>query len=199
MLVGEIEELPELLALRGEAEVRFDAIVGRNALGALPDKAAALRQLAGWLQPGGRLSLAETVVRHSQRLYDLVDLSSLGDDLRQRVVEAEEAIYADGGDPLVNWDADELAGRAGSRRLWGDCRPGGDARGRDAGQPGDAGPLVRRRTPSGQRPSYAQHLLRRLTADELAEVGALFHRQLAGQTVPWRTRIVFVSGQILDN
>jgi putative ATPase len=49
---------------------------------------------------------------------------------------------------------------------------------------------------AGERPSYAQHLLRRLTADELAEVGALFRRQLAGQTVPWRTRIVFVVAQL---
>ncbi len=46
------------------------------------------------------------------------------------------------------------------------------------------------------RPSYAQYLLRWLAADELAEVKILFQRQLAGQTVPWQTRIAFVVGQI---
>jgi hypothetical protein len=46
------------------------------------------------------------------------------------------------------------------------------------------------------RPSYAQHLRRRLAADELAGVEALFRQQLGGQPVPWRTRTVFVLGQI---
>ena len=32
VLQGALAELPDLLALRGEADVRFDAIVGRSAL-----------------------------------------------------------------------------------------------------------------------------------------------------------------------
>ncbi|MGD2206225.1 MAG: AAA family ATPase [Anaerolineae bacterium] len=203
VLVGDIEELPELLALRGEDEIRFDAAVGRNALSPLPDKEAALRLLADWLQPGGRLSLAETVVRHShrngsgtpQRLYALADLSSLADDLQQRVVEAEEAIYADGDDPLVNWDAKDLRAALEAAGF-------GEVSLQEETQ--EAEMLVSPATlerwfaldAAGERPSYAQHLLRRLTADELAEVGALFRRQLAGQTVPWRTRIVFVVAQL---
>jgi hypothetical protein len=48
--------------------------------------------------------------------------------------------------------------------------------------------------PDRGRPSYAQHLLGRITAEELAEVRALFRRQLTGQTVAWRTRIAFIAG-----
>ena len=39
VLAGEPGELADLLALRGEGELRFDAIAGRNALGALADPA----------------------------------------------------------------------------------------------------------------------------------------------------------------
>ncbi len=193
VLVGEIEELPDLLALRGEGEVRFDAIAGRNALGALSDKAAVLRLLAGLLQAGARISLAETVVRHTQRLYELADLSSLGGGLRQRIVEAEEEIYADASDPLVNWDGDDLKDALGEA---------GPAEVTMHEEEQESEMLVSSTTldrwfevgAERERPSYAQHLLRHVTADELAEVQALFRRQLAGQTVAWRTRIVFVSG-----
>jgi putative ATPase len=180
-----LEELPELLALRGEgalpgkAGLRFDAIVGRNALGPLPDKAQALRLLANLLQPGGRLSLAETVVKQAQRLYDLVDLSSLDEDLRGRVVEAEEGIYAEAGDPLVNWTA-------------GDLQRDMEAAGFEAvavqEESEESETLISpaaierwfAENPDRERPSFAQHLLDRITAEELAEVRALFQRQLAG-------------------
>jgi putative ATPase len=187
-------ELGELLALRGESDLRFDAIVGRNALGSMPDKVETLRLLAGWLRPGGRLSLAETVVKHSQRLYELVDLSSLEDNLRQRAVEGEEQIYATADAPLVNWDAADLKGvleAAGFEGL------------SIQEEVQETEMLVSPATlerwfavdADRDRPSYAQHLLRCLTADELDVVKALFQRQLAGQTVPWRTRIVFAVGQ----
>jgi putative ATPase len=193
VLVGQIEELPDLLSLRGEGEIRFDVIAGRNALGPLPDKAEVLGLLARLLHPGGRLSLAETVVRYTQRLYDLVDFSALDDDLRDRVVKAEEAIYADGDDPLVNWDVDDL-------------RHTLEAAGFEEiavhGEVQEAEMLISPATldrwfevgVERGRPSYAEHLLRRITMDGLAEVQALFQRQLAGQTVPWRTRLVFLIG-----
>jgi putative ATPase len=194
-----LEELPELLALRGEgglpggAQLHFDAIVGRNALGPLADKVQALRLLGTLLQPGGRVSLAETVVNRAQRLYELVDLSSLGGDLRRRVSEAEEGIYAMASDPLVNWTAGDL------RR---DLEAAGfeDIAVQEEGEESEVliSPVAIEgwfaEDPDRGRPSYAQHLLGRITAEELAEVRALFRRQLTGQTVAWRTRIAFIAG-----
>jgi hypothetical protein len=46
------------------------------------------------------------------------------------------------------------------------------------------------------RPSYAQHLLRRVAAEELAAVRAEFQRQLAGQAVPWRTETALLTVQL---
>jgi putative ATPase len=194
VLVGDVAELRELLALRGEGDVRFDAVVGRNALGPLSEKVEALCLLVAWLRPGGHLSLAETVVGQAQRLYDLVDLSPLGEDLGRRVVEAEEAIYADAGDPLVNWGTADL----GSALVAADLVEVAIQE-EIEGMEMLVSPATFERwfaTDADRgRPSYAQHLLRQLTADELAQVEALFQRQLAGQTVAWHTRIAFVVGQ----
>ena len=193
VLVGGVEELPDLLVLRGEQDLRFDAVVGRNALGALADKAGTLRRLAGWLQPGGRLSLAETVVGASQRLYELVDASSMADDLRRRLVEAEEAIYLEPGDPLVNWQAADLhraLEEAGFREVATEDEIQQDER------------LISAATvdrwfadaEAGERPSYGHRLAQYLDGRELAEVEALFRRQLPGQAVAWRTRIAYAVG-----
>ena len=126
VLQGTLSELSDLLALRGEADVRFDAIVGRGALNPgrfahrgdmentenLLESLSALRatvvNLASLLRSGGCVSLAEPVPRHTQRLYALVDLVELGDALAGRVREAEDAIYADQADPLVNWAEEDL-------------------------------------------------------------------------------------------
>ncbi len=197
VLVGDLQELADLLALRGEGQIRFDALVGRNALPQVPDKAAGLRHLAAWLRPGGRLSLVETVVRGAQRLYSLVDLSGLDDDLRRRLAAAEEAIYARDDDPAVNWDASDLqrlAVEAGFEQVLVEPEI------QEAEMLVSAGTLDRWFAPEGEggRPSYAAHLLRGLSPDELARVQALYRRQLTGQAVPWRSQLVYLTAQLPD-
>ena len=180
--------------MRGEEALRFDAVVGRNALGPLPDKAATLRLVGEHLKPGGILSLAETVVKQAQRLYELVDLSTLGSELGQRVCEAEEQIYAAPDMPLVNWLPADLQGAV---------EMAGFENASIGEQVQEADVLVSPETIGHwfateeyrERPSYAQHLLRYITAEELAQVRALYERQLAGQTTRWRTRVAFVVGQ----
>jgi putative ATPase len=194
VLVGEPGELADLLALRGEADLRFDAIVGRNALGALSDKGPVLQELAAWLRPGGRLSLVETVARAGQRLYELVDLSPLDADLRRRLVEAEEAIYAREDDPLVNWEAGALQEAAAGAGLAGVAV---EEETHQAEMLISSGTLDRWFAAGGEggRPSYAAHLARSLAAEEIARLEALFRRQLTGQAVPWRSRLAFVTAQ----
>jgi putative ATPase len=198
VLVGDLEELSDLFSLRGETDLRFDAIVGRNVLADFPDKVGAVQRLASWLHPGGRLSVAETVVRHSQRLYDLVDLSPLDDDLRQRLIEAEEQIYATLDDPLVNWDVEDL--RQALHEA-GFTEVAIRAESQEAETLVAPAALDRWFPPDDQgadrtRPSYAQHLARRLTPGELAEAKALFERQLAGQTATWHTEVALASGHL---
>ena len=72
------------------------------------DKRAALAHLAEHLAADGWLALAETVPRYTQRIYALGDRSLLQPELAERLIAAEESIYADAADRLVNWDDDTL-------------------------------------------------------------------------------------------
>ena len=194
MLVGNLVELADLLVSSGDGTLHFDAVIGRNALASQPlaDREQIAARLAELLCTGGTISLCETVPRHTQRLYALLDLSALGDDLAERVRLAEEAIYSDANAPLVNWDgADLLAlmGRAGLQRVavtahnstsqvhLGTSRLG-DWFSTDEGRP---------------RLSYAQHLLREISSAELSAVRSAFERALLNQTVPWRTQYVHLT------
>jgi putative ATPase len=108
VLVGALTDLPTLLATHGDQEVRFDAVIGRNALTKCADKTAALAQMHPCLRSGGRLSLAEVIPRHAQRLSLLVDLTELGRNLVVRLRAAEETMYQTPTDALVNWDVSDL-------------------------------------------------------------------------------------------
>ena len=163
-------------------------------MGPLPDKVATLRLVGECLKPGGTISLAETIVKQAQRLYELVDLSTLGDDLSQRVREAEEQIYAAPDLPLVNWLPADLQG-ALERAGFEDARVGEHAQEADVLVSPDTINNWFATKGTRERPSYAQHLLRTIAAEELAQVRALYERQLGGQTVRWRTRIAFLFGR----
>jgi putative ATPase len=193
VLVGDLLHLPELLCARGDQEVRFDAVVGRNALTRCADKTAALTRIRAGLRHGGCLSLAEVVPRRAQRLSALVDLTELGPDLAARLQAAEEAIYHAPDDPLVDWDVPDLAAAllAAGFQLPGQlrCETQADERHLTATH------LARWFTmaTAGARPSFASRLLTHLTPEELPCVEACFRRQLLDQTVAWRTTLVYVT------
>ncbi len=61
---------------------------------------------------------------------------------------------------------------------------------------GPVGPLVLpSRSAADGRPSYAQRLAAKLSADEIAQVEEMFRRQLLNQVVPWRSRTAYVVGK----
>jgi len=192
VLSGALEELPDLLVGQSLEDVRFDVIVGRNALTRYADKVAAARLIASLLAEAGRLSLAEVVPRHAQRLYQLVDQSPLEEGVRQRLIAAEEAIYAHPDDLMVNWDAADLEAAFRAAGLT-DVRfqvetvttrqhigPEQLARWFSAGS--DRG-----------RPAFAQHLLKALSADEVAQVQALFESQLLNRAAAWTSQVVYLT------
>jgi len=193
ILQGDLLQLPGLLKARGDAAVRFDAVVGRNVLTRCADKATALAGVRSHLRQGGRLVLAEVVPRQGQRLSALVDLSALDDDIAVRLREAEAELYQSPHDARVNWDAPELEyvlGEAGfevQRPLI--CEAQEEERlitGAHLTRWFDA-------RPTGGSASYASQLLTRLSPAELQQVETCFRRQLENQIVPWRTVIVYVT------
>ena len=192
VLQGAIADLARLL----DAEaVRFDAIVGRNALLGCVDKQAALAHLRARLAADGWLALAETIPKHTQRIYALGDLSLLQPQLTESLIAAEESIYADGADPLVNWDDGTLeaalfavfpeeaqAGRLSLERIDTDT----DLRITEA--------VIRRwfGPSSGERKSYVERLAQRAQPAEVGEIESWIRAQLLNQTVAWRRRTVLI-------
>jgi putative ATPase len=189
VLQGELAGLPALLAAQGGTPQHFDAVVGHNVLLDVADKPAAVTLICRLRAASGVISLAERLPRHTQRLYRLVDLTELDDDLAARVQAAEEAIYTQPDDRLVNWGEEGLA------QWWA-----------EAGCPAEIesevehtevriteGLLARWFAPLGEeRPSYAQHLAAELNVEEVEQVRALFQRQLLNQTVHWESRVAYV-------
>ena len=194
ILIGGPADAAGLLARRGEADVRFDAAVGRNVICRAAYRPRLLLQVRDLLREGGRLSLAETVSRRTQRLYRLVDLSALGDDVARRVAAAEEAIYEDVADPLVNWDETDL-------RRW--LADGGfvEVEVRLAEQESEVqitpSLLGRWFAPAAarERASYGERLASLLGQEEVEAVRVQFQRQLLGQTVRWRSVTAFAIGR----
>jgi putative ATPase len=193
VLSATLNQLPEVLATQ-VPDIQFDCIIGRNALIHEPDKFAAAKVLAQLLQQSGVLVLAETVPRHTQRLYRLLEKSKLNADLYQRLVAAEEAIYSDKLDPMVNWDTDELRLAFESVGLVVEVDEE-----RELTQMHITSALIERwftATSATNRPSYAAHLAKNLREEEIRAVKELFNRSLLHQTVNWESAIAFVRAEL---
>jgi putative ATPase len=195
VLSATLTELPTILSHQAP-DVLFDRILGRNALMSEVDKVATIKQLVKLLRPSGVLVLAETVPRHTQRLYHLVDRAKLNLDLYERLVAAEEAIYTSKSDPMVNWDVEDLKLAFETAGLVVEV-----INERTSSKLHITSILLERwfapTNSKKERPTYAQHLARFLKRAELKTVQDLFTRCLLNQTVGWSNTTAFVRARAL--
>ena len=194
VLIGQLEELEYLLDLRGEGDIRFDVILSRNAFTHQDSRLAALTGLVARLQSNGRIGLAQVVPRHGQRLYRLVDWSDRPVSLSERVAAAEEGVYGDPADPLVNWDGDDLVAdlvAAGFTEVKAQNERQIDQRritvgylerwfGEDGAEQNGGGTYGRQLVAAG------------LEKGEIEQVARLYRRQLLNKVVTWESRILYL-------
>ncbi|GAB1538591.1 AAA family ATPase [Scytonema sp. NUACC21] len=179
-------ELPAALASYAP-DVRFDCIVGRNALLNEPDKVAGAKILAGLLPNSGRIVLAETVPRHTQRFYRLLDPAKLEAKLYERLVRAEESIYTFPSDPMLNWDADDLQRAFEDAGLVVEVEVE-----RSITQMYITSAFIERLFAlNPAKPSYADRLALNLKPEEIQTLKELLTQCLLHQTVNWETTIAF--------
>jgi putative ATPase len=211
VLQGPLESLPALIAAREGEPVRFDRILARNVLGRAEDKAVRIALLASLLAPGGRLLLAEQVPRLGERLLAGLDWRGLAPEVAARAVAAEEAVYADPADPLVNWGAEELATwcrEAGLRVVEREIMrrpvefPVGPALLRrwfgEGAAAGGAGRKGRKRSPPGEETVDAPGRLAALLGKDAPAVRAYLERTLAGGTVRRTTAVALLAAERTD-
>jgi putative ATPase len=195
ILLGHLGEFETLLELRGESEIRFDRIIGRNAFSRLPERIKYIPQLYERLRSGGRLCLAQVIPQEGQRLYRLVDWSNTSKHLANQVMTAEEDIYHEPTDPLVNWNVDDIAAALKeigfiSVDVYLDRQEGQRRITRD--QLDDWFDLEK----DSSVKSYGQRLASAgLGVQDISSVEALFKRQLEGKIVPWRNTVAYISGR----
>ena len=190
ILTGTPAQLPDLL--KDELDLRFDALVGYNALLDLADKTGAVALLARWLSPQGIISLGERIPRQTQRLYALIDRANVDAGLVENVRAAEEAIYASEDDPLTNWDVGDLVAAFSAAGLSVETQLVDEVNQVQI----TAGMMARWFSPSqNDRPSYMQRLEKLCSPSEVAAVQALFERQLSGQIVDWHGRVVYLQAR----
>ncbi len=188
ILIGKLSELDYLLQLRGEADLKFDRILARNLFTVHKE----VDSLAGRLLPDGRVCLIQTIPRHGQRLYALLDWSGQPADLNEQVRQAEEAIYRDASDALVNWDEKELKTsfeEAGfSVQLYLE---------RETSQRHLTEEQLDRwfdlDDQKSERLSYGRRLLAAgITREEILDLAGFYKRQLMNQIVEWETAVAYL-------
>ncbi len=185
-----LEELPARFAEVAPG-VQCDRLIGRNVLMARSHKAEAIAQLLPLLDAEGWLLLAETVPRYTQRLYELIDRTALNPALYQQLVKAEEAIYQNSEDAMVNWDIDDIRQAFEANRLTvkmhlehtkTELRITPDL-------------MERWFSPGQTRPSYFDHLSQTLTTTQLNTIRDWFGRSLTHQTVKWKGAITLIAAR----
>jgi putative ATPase len=190
ILQGTVPQLPTLLTNHSDQspQIQFDHILGRNVLMAAAEKSDLIRTWMPFLQSRGQITLAETVSRHTQRLYRLVDAAQVEPELYQRLIVAEEAIYTNSSDPRMNWDSADLAlvfEQAG-------CTAQVETIQTIPEMYISATLIERWFAIATDTPTYANHLSFYLSEAEIDWVKQLFQRHLQDQSVPWQSAIAFV-------
>ncbi|MBD2464633.1 AAA family ATPase [Oscillatoria sp. FACHB-1407] len=180
-----LRELPTYLA---KASLKFDRMVGRNALFHEPDQGTVLQNLMTGLHSDGAIVLAETLPRYTQRLYQLIDAASLGTRLYKQLVAAEEAIYTSSDNPVMNWDVEDWRSHLKALALQATVQLE-----QTQTELRITPTLLQRWFSVGQkRPSYLDYLAKTLTDTELTQVRDQFMQQLRDQVVPWSGAIAFI-------
>ncbi|HEY9887898.1 MAG TPA: hypothetical protein V6D02_05815, partial [Candidatus Obscuribacterales bacterium] len=159
-----------------------------NVFSAIAPTATLLHPVVAALAPAGRLALVETVPRDTQRLAALLAPDQLDANLWARWQAAEAALYADPDDPRWQWDGAALAAllqAAGLTVTWTTTTVESDY---------FISPRLCDRWFATATPdSYRQRLAAILTPDDLTLIETQVRRSLQNQTVPWRSRQLWLT------
>ncbi|RKX74083.1 MAG: AAA family ATPase [Spirochaetes bacterium] len=173
-------------------DILFEAVIGRDTLPALSNKERMFKKIHSLISPGGTLSIAETVPRKAPRLSEFI-MAGIKKENERTLIEkfktAEEEIYNDPSDPLINWDENDLIAfckEAGFGELKADTKT------YTFNKYISTKDLRNWFAIESRQGKYAGKLLQRLKQEELKRIGEIFFSHLENTPVEWRKTVLFL-------
>ncbi|MGG6263925.1 AAA family ATPase [Leptolyngbya sp. AN03gr2] len=192
----QIQSLPELrrpiVVQDLPRSLKFDRILGRNALYAESDKASIIQLLATLLSSEGRIVLAESLSSAAQRLYRLADPNWVKPKLYDRWKQAEEAIYSASDNPKLNWTVQDLQQYFEQAVFEVEIETEDNQTEMYLSQ----SLFDRWFTQNVDRTTYVDQLSQHLTAAEITQIQQLFSTHLLNRTVLWNSSTVWIQGTL---
>jgi putative ATPase len=172
-------------------KVKFDRIIGRNVLTREANKIALVELLISLLGRGGSIVLAETVPSEGQRLSTLLSSRGIDSDAMLALVNAEERLFTDPDDPMVNWTSASLGRELGKFPEISITVAHEEDEIRRRISPADVDFWLRTTNREG-RLSLGDRIAAAGGEETTAKLKAIMHRKLDFQEEQWKTVIAFV-------
>ncbi|MGB0564254.1 MAG: hypothetical protein ACPGVO_21010, partial [Spirulinaceae cyanobacterium] len=155
------------------------------------NKAAVVQNIARILNPKSRLVLVENIPRSGQRLCQWFTANDLDAELQQRWQDAEEELYRDPDDPLLNWQPNDLVDlfqKSG-------CAVTAELEETEINLVCTESLLKRWLTPTEMpRPSYITRLASHLSSEEIEIIKQILE-QCRDRPMPWRGQQIWFIGE----
>lgn len=183
LLLDESHSLDHCLPEWIEEKVCFDGILGQNLFLHHPQKEKFAEALYPLLVKKGFLASAENLPQKGQRLSSFLPHEKFSSSLWERILLAEEKIYTDEQNPMVNWTPEGIVKT---------CENAGFQVLKRKEQEFQTEILMSTKKIQTWLTPYAKHLSKELSSEEINQVRELFLRENAGQVKKWKTTILIL-------
>jgi putative ATPase len=191
VIISSMSTFEKDIAKAAGGTVSFDVVCGRAVLAADPDKAGLVKRLCALLAPSGRMVLSETVHGQGQRLSALLPTSPQLKQAAEGLAAAEEALFSDPADPLVNWTPGSLEKQLAAAG----CRGVRIQTMTSAPKRRITPDLVEhwfRPSKKGERKSLGVRLTEELGEKSASDLKKQIHTQFDNRDMVWKTTVAFI-------
>jgi len=182
------------LSFFSEAQIQFDAIIGRNCCSGYLDKIAMLEQIYPLIIKNGCLVMAENLPVFGQRLSEYLPENRLPASLQDKILNAEDQIYLDQANPKTNWNDQTFLENIKSVGFRIEKQLKMEFKNETLIAPGRIESWFSLEESAKQ--SYASYLKKELTIEEIEVVRELLKKEVEGQVIQWKTTWMFVKAVV---
>jgi putative ATPase len=188
---SKIDTMSQTLFEQAGPNVKFDLIIGRNVLRSLVKKTDFIKECVSLLSSNGRIVISEIVPSMGQRITEFLTGGGLPDDLLKDFATAEDELFNDKSDSLVNWDVHTLGAEIKKiNDLIVDTHISSDVSHRRI-TPEEIDHWFRITGGTG-RQSLGDRIIKHMSADGTNRLRTLVHKKLDFKDVGWKTTVCFL-------